>query len=131
MQTMTATSKLNVLLVDDSVIIARRIQDLLNESGSIGFVGYALDISSALKEIGKKKPDVVLIDIHLQGESGFDLLQTVRSEFPQIVTVMITSHGNSDYRDRCLKLGAHYFLDKASELDQLNDILLKIQKLMR
>lgn len=128
---MTAISKLSVLLVDDSVIIARRIQEILDENSLIGFVGYALDIPSALKEIGKKKPDVVLIDIHLQGESGLDLLQTVRSEFPQIVTVMITSHGNSDYRDRCLKLGAHYFLDKATELDQLNDILLKIQRLMR
>lgn len=123
--------KINVLLVDDSVIVAKRIHEMLNENPLIGFAGYALDIPSALLEINKKRPDVVLIDIHLQSENGLDLLSTLRADFPHIVTIMITSHGNGDYRDKCLKLGAHYFLDKATDLDDLESILSKIQRLMK
>lgn len=123
--------KLNVLLVDDSVIIAKRIQELLNQSELIGFSGYSLDIASALNEIQKKKPDVVLIDIHLMNENGLDLLSIIRTDFPHIVTIMITNHGNGDYKDMCLKLGAHYFLDKATDLDQLESILVKIQKFIK
>lgn len=131
MATLMDLRKLTVLLVDDSVIIAKRIQELLNASDLIGFAGYCLDIPSAINEIQKKNPDVVLIDIHLMNENGLDLLSTVREDYPHIATIMITNHGNGDYRDRCLKLGAHYFLDKATDLDQLEAILIKIQKLLK
>jgi DNA-binding NarL/FixJ family response regulator len=127
----TITHELKILIVDDSVILAKRIQTLFEEMDGVHVMGYSMDARNALFEITNKEPDVVLIDVHLPNQQGIDLLRYVRNNHPQMVTIMLTSMADQEYNDMCLKLGAHYYLDKTTSLENLQPFIHKIQKLVR
>lgn len=127
----TLQRDLKILIVDDSVLLAKRIQNLFNEMDGVHVMGYSMDARNALFEITNKVPDVVLIDVQLPDQQGIDLLRYIRNNHPQMVTIMLTSMADQEYNDICLKLGAHYYLDKTTGLDNLQPFISKIQKLVR
>ena len=127
----TLQRDLKILIVDDSVLLAKRIQNLFEEMAGVQVMGYSMDARNALFEITNKIPDVVLIDVQLPDQQGIDLLRYIRNNHPQMVTIMLTSMADQDYNDICLKLGAHYYLDKTTGLDNLQPFISKIQKLVR
>lgn len=127
----TVQVELKILIVDDSVLLAKRIQNLFEEMENVHVMGYAMDARNALFEITNKIPDVVLIDVQLPEHQGIDLLRYIRNNHPQMVTIMLTSMAEQEYNDMCLKLGAHYYLDKTTGLDNLQPFISKIQKLVR
>lgn len=127
----TLQRDLKILIVDDSVLLAKRIQNLFEEMAGVHVMGYSMDARNALFEITNNIPDVVLIDVRLPDQQGIDLLRYIRNNHPQMVTIMLTSMADQDYNDICLKLGAHYYLDKTTGLDNLQPFISKIQKLVR
>ena len=127
----TLQRDLKILIVDDSVLLAKRIQNLFEEMAGVHVMGYSMDARNALFEITNNIPDVVLIDVQLPDQQGIDLLRYIRNNHPHMVTIMLTSMADQDYNDICLKLGAHYYLDKTSGLDNLQPFISKIQKLVR
>ena len=127
----TLQRDLKILIVDDSVLLAKRIQNLFEEMAGVHVMGYSMDARNALFEITNNIPDVVLIDVQLPNQQGIDLLRYIRNNHPQMVTIMLTSMADQEYNDICLKLGAHYYLDKTTGLDNLQPFISKIQKLVR
>ncbi|MGA8113108.1 MAG: response regulator transcription factor [Actinocatenispora sp.] len=93
------------LIVDDNAQFQRAARRLLERQG-ICVVGTAFDGREALTRIAQLQPDVVLVDIELDGESGFDLARLLdqRYEDPGPMTdmvrvIMISSHAEEDYRE--------------------------------
>jgi two-component system, NarL family, invasion response regulator UvrY len=127
----TKKNELKILIVDDSVLLAKRIQSLFDEMENVCVMGYSLDVRNALFEITNKVPDVVLIDVQLPNQEGIDLLRYIRNNYPHMVTIMLTSMADQEYNDICLKLGAHFYLDKTMGLENLQPFIGKIQKLVQ
>ena len=114
---------LNVLLVEDSVILAERLGELLKTTARVELVGVVGDEVSALKRIGEGGIDVVVLDLHLRQGTGFGVLRGIRDKADAPVVIVLTNYDLRAYRDAAAALGARYFLDKGREMERLTTVL--------
>ena len=114
---------LNVLLVEDSVLLAERLGELLKTTARVELVGVVADEMSALKRIGEGGIDVVVLDLHLRQGTGFGVLRGIRDKADAPVVIVLTNYDLRAYRDAAAALGARYFLDKGREMERLTTVL--------
>jgi DNA-binding NarL/FixJ family response regulator len=108
---------MNVFLIDDSVIIRERLKRMLAIMEQVQVIGEAGGVQEAMDAILKQKPDVVLLDIPLSNESGFDLLQSIKKAKPAPAVIVLTNYPYPQYRQKCLEAGADFFFVISSEFD--------------
>jgi two-component system response regulator DesR len=107
-----------VFLADDSSLICDRVAAMLAGAG-MTVVGRGDTPQACFDGILASQPDVVVLDVQLDGGSGLEVLQTVRLAAPAIAFVVFSNHSAPAYRRRYLGLGARQFIDKSTEFDQL------------
>jgi len=119
----TAARAVRVMLAEDSEIIRDRLVEMLQEGGGVDLVGVACDAPEASALFFAVRPDAVVLDIQMPGGSGIDVLEKIRYVDRSCVVIMLTSYNFPDLRRRCLEGGADFFLDKATEFEQVLDVL--------
>ena len=107
-----------VFLADDSVLIRDRVIAMLG-GGAIDIVGQAHTPQGSIDGILAAQPDVVVLDVQLDGGFGLQVLRAVRHAAPDIVFVVFSNNACPAYRKRYAREGAEDFLDKSTEFDQL------------
>lgn len=113
----TADERVTAFIAEDSPHIRERLAALLTQTDSIVVVGEADTPKSAVEGILRTHPDCVVLDVHLIGGSGLEVLKTVLPMAPDTVFVVLTNHPNSQYRRIFADAGASAFLDKSAEFD--------------
>jgi two-component system response regulator DesR len=114
----TAAAPLKVFLADDSAPIRDRVAAMLCAQG-MTISGEAATPADCIHAILSTHPDVVVLDVQLEGGTGLQVLQAVRSADPHIAFVVFSNAAGPAYRKRYLGAGATAFLDKNAEFDQL------------
>ncbi len=114
----TSPRPLKVFHADDSPLIRERVAGLL-DSSVMAVVGHAETPQYAIEGILAMHPDVVVLDVQLEGGSGLQVLRAVRRVAPDIAFVVFSNHSDPAYRKRYLDEGATAFLDKSTEFRQL------------
>lgn len=114
---------MRLLVVDDSALVRELLIDRLSELQGIDVVGEAGDAPEALEMIRRLKPDAVILDFKMPNGNGLRVLRGMRLENLCALVVVLTNYPFSQYRDACLKAGAHYFLDKSTEFEKVTEIL--------
>jgi DNA-binding NarL/FixJ family response regulator len=107
-----------IFLAEDSAAIRERLALLL---GPEHIVGEAATPASCIDGILAANPDVVVLDVQLEGGTGLQVLEVVREASPRIAFVVFTNSSGAAYRRCYLAAGADCFLDKNSEFDLLPD----------
>jgi DNA-binding NarL/FixJ family response regulator len=107
-----------VFLADDSAMIRERVAAMLSAK-AMSVVGEAVSPQGSIQGILALHPDVVVLDIQLEGGSGLEVLRAVRLADPDIAFVVFSNNSGAAYRKRYLAEGASRFLDKTTEFDQL------------
>lgn len=98
------------LIVDDSAGFVSSARRLLERQG-ITVAGVATSGAEAVRRVAELRPDVVLVDIDLGGESGLDVVDRLhRIGSPRII--LISTHAEQDYRDLIVASPAVGFLSK-------------------
>jgi DNA-binding NarL/FixJ family response regulator len=115
---MPSAAPLKVFLADDSGPIRSRIAGLLGNP-AIAIVGEGETPQGCIDGILSTRPDVVVLDVQLEGGQGLEVLRAVRSAQPQIAFIVFSNNSGPAYRKRYLGAGAARFLDKSTEFDQL------------
>jgi DNA-binding NarL/FixJ family response regulator len=122
--------RLKIVTVDDSPIITQRLRSILADMDNVEFLGTANNASTALGLIHKLRPNVVILDIHLDDNilqfNGIDLLIALRKRYPDMKIIMLTNLTEDQYRTRCIGFGANYFFDKSNEFYRIPDALQEI-----
>lgn len=113
----------NVLIVDDSSIVAQNIKLMIEDIEGVSTVYHSLNLNRAYVYISDKKPCIVFLDIQLKNETGFELLEFLSAKHPEIKVVMISNLAHEVYRTKCEKMGAHYFIDKSTEFEKIPVII--------
>lgn len=113
-----ARAPVKVFLVDDSLLIRERVAALLVHH-AMAIVGQAGTPQAAVEGILTALPDVVVLDVQLEGGTGLQVLQAVHQAKPQIPFVVFSNNAGPVYRKRYLREGAARFLDKSSEFELL------------
>ena len=102
-----------IYLVDDHAMLREGLRMLLEHAGHT-VVGEAGAVPDALADILRLQPEIVLLDLHLDGHSGFELLEEVRRRaLPTRALVLTMSDASRDVAE-ALRLGASGYLLKGS-----------------
>jgi two-component system nitrate/nitrite response regulator NarL len=118
---------LRALLVDDSEQFLRAATTSLGRNG-LEVVGTATSSATAREQVASLEPDVVLVDVGLGEESGFDLVLTLVDAFPYLASriVLISTRAADDYRELVEASPAVGFISKsdlsADAIDELVSI---------
>ncbi len=113
-----SNAPVKVFLADDSALIRDRVAAML-VAGAMNVVGQAETPQDSIDGILAAHPDVVVLDVQLEGGSGLEVLRAVRQVDPRIAFVVFSNNAGPAYRKRYLGEGAQRFLDKTTEFDQL------------
>ena len=109
----------DALIVDDEADIRRLVADILKDEGySCRTAG---DARSAISAVEKRRPDLVVLDIWLEGSDmdGMALLQDIQRRCYGAPVIMISGHGNVETAVAAIKLGAYDFIEKPFKADRL------------
>lgn len=112
------TAPLKVFLADDSALIRARVAAMLG-APDMTIVGEGETPKACIEGILASHPDVVVLDVQLEGGTGLDVLRAVRPAAPDITFIVFSNSSGPAYRKRYLEGGAALFLDKNTEFDQL------------
>ncbi len=115
---MNSSASSRVYLADDSGAIRSRVAALL-DGYDLTVVGQGDSPEACIAGILTSRPDVVVLDIQLEGGSGLQVLKAVRAADPAIAFVVFSNIANPTYRKRYLREGAAAFLDKSSDFERL------------
>ncbi len=110
---------MKVFLVDDSMVIRQRLKRLLADVQDVQVIGEAGEVQEATDAILERKPDVVLLDIHLFSGNGIDVLERLKREKPAPAVIILTDYPYPQYRQKCIEAGADFFFVKSTEFDQV------------
>jgi CheY-like chemotaxis protein len=104
---------MRVLIVDDNSAFLAAARALLEREG-LEVVGVALTAAEALQQAERLRPDVLLVDITLDGESGFELARRLQHDPGcQGAVVLISTHAEDDFADLIAESPAIGFLPKS------------------
>ncbi|HEV3421948.1 MAG TPA: response regulator transcription factor [Candidatus Acidoferrum sp.] len=119
---------MKIFIADDSRVVVERLAGLLEEVPGTHLVGQAGDVPSAVKGIQKLKPDAVILDLHMPGGSGLDVLRAIRTAHPDLFVLICTNYPYPEYREQCLAAGANLFLDKSADFEKIPSILRELNQ---
>ena len=102
---------LRCLIVDDNAAFLDAATSLLEREG-ITVVGRALNIAAALRCTDELQPNVVLVDVQLGPESGFDLARRLSTAHPDVTVILISTHAEADFADLIERTPAAGFVPK-------------------
>ncbi len=106
----------HVAIVDDEEGIRKALRRLLRASG-LDAVAYATG-EEFLSATAEKRPDCLVLDLHMPGMSGLQVLRRLKATGGRLPVVVITAHDEPETRKQCMNAGADAYLRKPLE-DQL------------
>ncbi len=112
-------AKLRVLLVDDHEVVRQGVKALLEAQDNMVVVGEAGSASDAVRRVGYDSPDVVVMDVRLPDGSGVDACREVRSRFPDVKVLMLTSYADEEALVSAIMAGAAGYVLKRIDSDEL------------
>ena len=126
-QTISAPRKKRVLVVDDHPIVRQGLALLINREEDLTVCGEAGDARTAMQSISTTKPDILVVDISLNGPDGLDLLKDIRSRYPEMPVLILSMHDESIYAERALRAGAQGYIMKQEASEK---VLLALRKIL-
>jgi DNA-binding NarL/FixJ family response regulator len=118
-RSITPSSLVRVVVVDDHPVVRRGLVDLLNAEPGLHVCAEAASHAEALATVGQQKPDLVVIDLSLGTESGLDLVTALASTYPNVRLLVLSAHDEQLFAERAVRAGAHGYIMKAAPAEEL------------
>lgn len=116
----------SIYLVDDHAMLREAFRNVLTGKGHV-VVGESDNPTTALSEIQRLLPEVVLLDLNLGPRSGFELLSQIQQRQVQTRVIVLTMTARARHVGDAVRMGAHGYVLKGGPLD---DLLLAIHKVL-
>ena len=122
----TRQAQTAILIVDDHPMLRRGLASLIESEPDLTVCGEASGCQAALQAIRQSKPDLVIVDLGLEGCDGLDLIKEMKLHHPGTPALVLSMHDESLYAERALRAGARGYVTK----QQLDDtVLIAIRRL--
>jgi DNA-binding NarL/FixJ family response regulator len=108
-----------IFVVEDHPIFREGLAQVLNGEPDLTVCGTAGDVPQALKEIPRLKPQLVLVDIGLPGQSGLELIRKLRASDRQTKLLVVSMHDEALYADRVLRAGGDGYIMKQEDPEEI------------
>ena len=115
----------NILIVDDQPYLRELLSEILAHEGyQVASVG---DIQSMWRHLRDSPPDLVLLDLYLNGSKGWDVLRDIKSIDPNLPVLIVTGY-DSYVNDPRLSQAAGYIIKSISAFDELKEKIAEVLK---
>jgi DNA-binding NarL/FixJ family response regulator len=104
--------KRRVFVVDDHPLIRQGLASIISREPDLIVCGEADDSAMAMKAIATTDPDILIVDISLNGPDGLDLLKEIRMRHPAVRVLVLSMHDEKIYAERALRAGAQGYIMK-------------------
>ncbi len=105
---------IRVVIVDDHPIVRDGLRALFDSVADVEVAGEAADAEGALREVTVLRPDVLLLDIHMPGATGLEVLARIRRASPETHVLLLTMDDDADTVLDAVRLGADGYLVKGA-----------------
>jgi two-component system response regulator NreC len=119
---------IRVLLVDDARHVRERLAEMLSSLNGVQVVGQAPDVPLALQLIEELRPDVLILEMELPGQTGMDLLSSIRENASKPLIIILTSLDYPVLRRACAELGADFYFYKPAEFEKVLEVCENLAK---
>jgi DNA-binding NarL/FixJ family response regulator len=106
------TLKKTVLIVDDHPLMRQGLSLLINQQKDMQVCAEAEEAQAAMQAIAQRKPDILILDISLNGPDGLELLKTIRNSDPDLPVLILSMHDEAIYAERALRARANGYIMK-------------------
>ena len=114
-----ADSPIRVLVVDDHSVVREGIRHILEGEPGFAVVGEAANGAEALRLAEAQRPDVVVLDVTMPGESGLRVAPRLLAAVPEARVLFLSMHDNAEYVREGTRVGAHGYILKDSAAAEL------------
>ena len=114
---------IKILLADDQYLMLEGIKSILKHESEIEVVGTAQDGQTAIAQVKKLQPDIVLIDIEMPKMNGIVATKYICESMPDTRVIILTSHNDQNYITQALQAGASGYLLKNSLIEDLKQAI--------
>ena len=112
-----------IFIVEDHPIFSMGMSELINQEEDLEVCGSADNIAVALQEIEQLCPDLVIVDLSLQGEQGIDLIRELEKTEKEIPMLVLSMHDEEIYAERCILAGAKGYIMKQEASESVIEAL--------
>lgn len=102
------------LIVEDSIFFRQFLRETLHAEFPNIEISEAVDGEEALQKVQKLLPHLVFMDIRLPGENGLEITRKIKTQYPDVSVIILTSYDLPEYREAAKKYQADHFLSKGS-----------------
>lgn len=111
--------KIKVIIVDDHSIVRAGLVKILKDEPDIEVIAEADGYESLFSFLKMNEPDIVLLDISMNGKNGLEILKEIKLKYPRVKPLMLSMYPGELYAVRTIRLGAVGYITKESATDQL------------
>ena len=119
---------IKVFIVDDHYMVVEGIRSLLQHEKSIDWTGHAMNADSCMAFLRQSQPDVILMDINLPDKSGIDLCKEVKTLYPGVFIVGLSTFNQQSFIRKMMDNGASVYVLKNATQQELMDAVNTVMK---
>lgn len=108
-----------ILVADDHAVVRKGLVQIISEAMDLEVAAEASNGSEVIELMRRDEFDVVVLDINMPDKGGFETLQHLAAEFPDVPVLVLSMYSEEQYAVRVLRAGASGYLTKESAPDQL------------
>ncbi|NNF09208.1 MAG: response regulator transcription factor, partial [Acidimicrobiia bacterium] len=117
---------MKVLLVDDHEVVRQGLKTLVDAQDDLDVVGEAGDVENAIRQVGYHSPDVVVMDVRLPDGTGVEACREIRSRWPDVKVLMLTSYADEEALVSSIMAGASGYVLKRIDSSDLVDAVRRV-----
>ena len=122
---------IRIILVDDHAVVRRGYRRLLSAEPDFDIVGEAANASEANALAQQLQPDVAVVDLILKGSSGLEAISGMLARHSRMRILVLSMHDSAGHLTQALKAGAHGYLTKHSEPEDVIEGIRRVNRGMR
>ena len=113
------STKKNVLVVDDHPLLRQGLALLINQQQDMQVCGEAEEAHAAMQAVTQRRPDIMILDISLNGPDGLELLKSIRASDPDLPVLILSMHDEAIYAERALRARANGYIMKQEATEKV------------
>ncbi len=110
---------IRVAIADDHAIVRTGLQQFLTDQDDIEVIGEAANGSETLQLVRSQSIDVLIMDISMPGQSGIDILASLRAHAPELAILILSGYPEQHYATALLRQGANGYLNKECDPEEI------------
>jgi DNA-binding NarL/FixJ family response regulator len=121
---------IKLAILDDEALIVSLLSDFFNQQNEINVCIVSTSGEAFLEELSDNKivPEVLILDLKMEGESGIDILEVLKENYSSIKTIIMSSHYKKSFMGFMLKMGASAFIPKGISPQDLLKIVIEVKQ---